>query len=86
MLHRKDEHATNGNRADIRESRQEIPLLGGRLTPSIVRVENTVRRPPKGNAAFVHDLLLWLEDQGFSFAPRFLDMDEQGREILSYLE
>jgi Phosphotransferase enzyme family len=49
-------------------------------------VENTVRRPPKGNAAFVHDLLLWLENQGFGFAPRFLGMDEQGREILSYLE
>jgi hypothetical protein len=45
-----------------------------------------VRRPPKGNAAFVHDLLLFLEDQDFPFAPRFLGMDEQGQEILSYLE
>lgn len=47
---------------------------------------NTVRRPPKANAAFVHDLLLWLESQGFDFAPRFLGKDEQEREILSYLE
>jgi hypothetical protein len=45
-----------------------------------------VRRPPKGNAAFVHDLLLFLEGQGFHSAPRFLGMDERGREILSYLE
>lgn len=45
-----------------------------------------MRRPPKGNAAFVHDLLLFLEDQGFPFAPRFLGRDEQDREILSYLE
>jgi hypothetical protein len=69
-----------------RESLQEIPLLGGQLTPGIVRVGNTVRRLPKGNAAFVHDLLLWLEDQDFPFAPRFLGVDEQGREILTYLE
>jgi hypothetical protein len=68
------------------ESLEEIPLLGGQLTPGIVRVGNTVRRPPKGNAAFVHELLLFLEKQGFGFAPRFLGVDEQGREILSYLE
>lgn len=69
-----------------REPLAEIPLLGGQLTPGIARVGNTVRRLPKGNVAFVHDLLVFLEDQGFPFAPRFLGMDEQGREILSYLE
>src|SRR5947209_20283111 len=68
-----------------RAALREIALLGGRLTPGIVQVGDTVRRPPKGNVAFVHDLLLFLEDQGFPFAPRFLGMDEQGREILSYL-
>ena len=45
-----------------------------------------MRRPAKGNAAFVHDLLLFLEDQDSPFAPRFLGRDEQGRGILSYLE
>ncbi|HEY0754521.1 MAG TPA: phosphotransferase [Ktedonobacteraceae bacterium] len=65
---------------------KEIPLLGGRLTPGIVRLGNTVRRPAKGNAAFVHSLLLFLEGQGFPFAPRFLGTDEQGRDILSCLE
>jgi Phosphotransferase enzyme family len=69
-----------------RQPKAEIPLLGGQLTSGIVRVGNTVRRPPKGNAAFVHDLLVFLQDQGFPFAPRFLGMDEQGRDILSYLE
>lgn len=69
-----------------REALAEIPLLGGRLTPGIVRVGNTVRRFPKDNAVFVHDLLLFLEEQHFPFAPHFLGMDEQGREILSYLE
>lgn len=69
-----------------REPLAEIPLLGGRLTPDIVRVGNTVRRLPKNNAPFVHNLLLFLEEQDFPFAPRFLGTDSQGREILSYLE
>jgi Ser/Thr protein kinase RdoA (MazF antagonist) len=33
----------------------------------------------------VHDLLLHLESKGFSGAPRFLGIDDQGREILSFL-
>ena len=73
-------------RESHRETKAEIPLSGGRLTPGIVRVGNTVRRPAKDNAAFVHDLLFFLEDQSFPFAPRFLGRDEQGRDILSYLE
>ncbi len=64
----------------------EIPLLGGQLTPGIMRVRNTVHRLPKGNAAFVHTLLVFLEEQGFPLAPRFLGIDEQGREVLSYLD
>ena len=85
MLNKKPERTAMGKETQ-REALEEIPLLGGRLAPGIVRVGDTVRRPPKGNAAFVHDLLLFLEDQGFGFAPRFLGMDEQGRDILTYLE
>jgi len=69
-----------------RATSPEIPLLGGRLTPGIVRIGNTVHRPSKSNAVFVHELLLWLEQQKFEFAPRFLGVDEQGRDILTYLE
>lgn len=68
------------------EPQAEFPLAGGRLTPGIVHVRNTVRRPAKDNAAFIHDLLLFLEGQDFPFAPRFLGRDERGRDILSYLE
>ncbi len=38
-----------------------------------------------GNAAFVHDLLLWLEEKGLPSTPRFLGVDGQGRDILTYL-
>jgi tRNA A-37 threonylcarbamoyl transferase component Bud32 len=64
----------------------EIPLAGGRITPGVVRVGDTVRRPQKPNSPFVHDLLLHLESVGFDAAPRFLGIDEQGREMLSYRE
>lgn len=80
-INKKDERITRE-----KETLEEIPLQGGQLTLGIVRIGSTVRRPPKSNATFVHNLLLFLEEQGFDFAPRFLGMDEQGREVLSYLE
>jgi hypothetical protein len=40
-----------------RASSEEIPLLGGQLTSGIGRVGKTVRRSPKGNAAFVHEFV-----------------------------
>lgn len=64
----------------------EIPLLGGRVTPGVVRVGATVRRPTGSHSAFVHALLVDLEQTGFGGAPRFLGIDDRGREILSYLE
>ena len=64
----------------------EIPLEGGRVTPGVVRVGDTVRRPTNPNSGFVHELLLHLESVGYEGAPRFLGIDEKGREILSYRE
>ena len=62
---------------------EEIPLLGGDVNP-VVRVGDTVRRPPEppGVAA----LLKWYERVGFDGAPRFLGFDDQGREMLTYVE
>lgn len=64
----------------------EIPLEGGRITPGVVRVGDTVRRPQNPKSPFVHELLLHLEGVGFDAAPRFLGIDERGREMLSYRE
>lgn len=61
-------------------------LRGGRNNPAVVRIGDTVRRPQVANAPFVHDLLLYLEQVGFDGAPRFLGVDAEGREILTYLE
>ncbi len=51
----------------------------------MVRVGDTVRRPPSANTSFVRDLLARLEAVGFEAAPRFLGLDERGRETLTYL-
>jgi Ser/Thr protein kinase RdoA (MazF antagonist) len=63
-----------------------VPLIGGRITPGVVRIGDTVRRPTNSNSAFVHEVLRYLERVGFEAAPRFLGIDDEGREILSYRE
>ena len=65
---------------------EAIPLEGGRTTAGVVRIGDTVRRPTNSNSPFVHELLKHLEHAGFDAAPRFLGLDEEGREILSFHE
>lgn len=64
---------------------REVPLVGGMSTPGVVRVGDTVRRPVKPDATYVHALLRYFEERGFDGAPRYLGLDEDGRAILSYL-
>jgi hypothetical protein len=52
-----------------------VPLAGGRATPGVVRVGDTVRRPLKPDSERVHALLALLERHGFDGAPRFLGID-----------
>jgi Phosphotransferase enzyme family len=62
----------------------EEPLAGG-FVNDVVRIDETVRRPVGERAPFVHALLRWLDEQGWAGAPRFLGIDEWGREILSFI-
>jgi hypothetical protein len=64
----------------------EVPLTGGRVTAGVVRIGETVRRPLGARAPFVHELLAHLEARGVAFVPRFLGIDAEGREILSFLQ
>lgn len=64
----------------------EIPLDGGNVNGAVVRVGNTVRRATSAISPTVHQFLKHLESKGFEHAPRFLGIDEQGREILSFVE
>ncbi|MCB0115218.1 MAG: aminoglycoside phosphotransferase family protein, partial [Caldilineaceae bacterium] len=63
----------------------EIQLEGGNVN-TVVRVGDTVRRGLTPNSATVHRLLLHLQDRGFDGCPRFLGIDEQNREILSFID
>ncbi|WP_103351863.1 aminoglycoside phosphotransferase family protein [Amycolatopsis sp. CA-128772] len=51
----------------------------------VVRVGDTVRRPVHPWTPAVHALLRHLADVGFPAAPRVLGIDDEGREVLSYL-
>lgn len=52
---------------------------------SVVRVGDTVRRPPPQRAEYVAAVLELFEAHGWDGAPRRLGVDEQGREVLGYL-
>jgi Phosphotransferase enzyme family len=62
----------------------EVVLHGGLTNAGrVTRVGDTVRRPPSSAASWA--LLEHLERVGFDGAPRFLGVDDRGREMLSYL-
>jgi len=65
---------------------EEVQLVGGRQSSGIVRVGDTVCRPPHRNSDFVRALLRHFEIVGFDGAPRLLGIDDMGREILTYIE
>jgi hypothetical protein len=68
------------------EREPEVTLVGGLANHGqVVRIGDTVRRPQRPTSPGTHALLRHLADVGFTGAPRFLGVDEQGREVLSYV-
>jgi hypothetical protein len=63
----------------------EEPLLGGDVTEGLVRIGDTVRRPRSAGADLVEAVLRFLEGVDFDGAPRFLGLDTQGRQTLSFI-
>jgi hypothetical protein len=64
----------------------EVPLQGGNTRSGIVRVGDTVRRPTGPWTAGVHHLLRHLESGGFNGAPRVIGVDDQAREVLTFVQ
>ncbi|OIK11810.1 phosphotransferase [Bacillus sp. MUM 13] len=60
-------------------------LTGGNIS-NVYRSGDTVRRDLKLNSPKIHRLLKHLENKGYSSAPKFLGVDEKGRETLSFIE
>jgi aminoglycoside phosphotransferase (APT) family kinase protein len=72
--------------ADDLDRRGEEPLIGDGVTPGIVRVGDTVRRPVRPFTATIQAYLAHLRAAGFHDAPAPMGVDDQGREVLSYVE
>jgi Ser/Thr protein kinase RdoA (MazF antagonist) len=62
----------------------EVVLTGGNMT-QVVRRGESVHRDAGPWTPTIHRLLDHLRAQGISWLPRPLGLDEQGREVLSYL-
>ena len=58
-------------------------VFGGCMN-HVVKISDTVHRRIQGHP-MLHSYLLYLEEAGMPGVPRFLGIDGQGREILSYL-
>src|SRR5271165_5931282 len=64
---------------------EEHVLTGGNVSDVVVRVGDTVRKPAGPQTPAVEAFLAYLNDSGFSGAPRTLGRDERGRHILEYI-
>jgi hypothetical protein len=60
-------------------------LTGDGVTQGIVRIGDTVRRPLRPFSLTVQAYLAHLRDAGFTGAPLPFGVDEQGREMLSFV-
>lgn len=63
----------------------ETPLPGGRWTPGVVRIGDTVRRRRSPASTFVADLLGHVHGAGFDGCPRYLGRDNLDRDVFSYI-
>jgi aminoglycoside phosphotransferase (APT) family kinase protein len=60
-------------------------LIGDGVTAGIVRIGDTVRRPLRPFSLTIQAYLAHLRDAGFTGAPLPYGVDEQGREVLSFV-
>lgn len=60
-------------------------MAGLRSTPSVWRVGETIHRKSRAQSTLPTELLVHLEQEGFAAVPRYLGVDEQGREMLTFI-
>jgi thiamine kinase-like enzyme len=68
------------------QHKQELLAGGWGKDSKPVRIGNTVHRQPSERSAYVHQVLQFLEHVNFEWAPRYLGTDEQGWEVLSFID
>jgi len=62
----------------------ETKILSGGSMNQVVKIGENVHKTTKGHP-MVREYLLYLEKEGVTGVPRFLGLDEQGRDIFTYL-
>lgn len=63
----------------------EVPLSGGNVATGVVRIGDTVRKPQTPATPATKALLDALTTAGLIGIPRFLGIDDQGRQTLSFV-
>lgn len=64
----------------------EKKLDGGRITPGVTKIGNTVRRPEKKNSEYISQVLTFLEQNQFKHSQRYLGKDKENRDMFAYVE
>jgi hypothetical protein len=82
---RSSDLADDMERGTVSADFDEIPLAGGNVD-TVVRVGDTVRRSSGPWTPTVHAFLRHLRSVGFAGCPEPLGIDDNGREILRYIE
>ena len=77
--------APAATRTDAPSDAAEVPLTGGNVAASVVRVCDTVRKPAGPQTPAVHAVLEHLRSVGFRGAPRSFGVDDAGRHVLEYV-
>lgn len=64
----------------------EEALEGGNTTPGVVKSGDSVRRPRGRRSMFTAKVLRDLNARNYHWAPQYLGVDEEGRDVLSFIE
>src|SRR5579872_6233781 len=68
------------------QNTKEVSLKGGRTAQGVVKIGDTIHRSVGKNSHYVQSLLKLLKEKHFKYSPKFLGLDEDGREILSFID
>ncbi|MEM6265741.1 MAG: aminoglycoside phosphotransferase family protein [Bacteroidota bacterium] len=69
----------------MEEPDKTVYLKGGMSTKTVLKIGPNVHRTKASNYPFIHSVLLHLATFDFPFSPRFLGIDDEGREVLSFI-
>ena len=67
-------------------NQEEIPFASGESNQKVVKVGNTVRKEPSENSEFVREVMTILSSNNFQYSPKYLGIDQKGREKMTYIE